>query len=36
MLRNGKASKAVRSAIVNGTPTICVDIYEDFVNVELQ
>ncbi len=36
MLRNGRTSKAVRSAIVNGTPAICVDIYADFVNVELQ
>lgn len=36
MLRNGRASKAVRKAIVDGTPTICVDIYADFVNVELQ
>jgi len=36
MLRNGRASKAVRNEIVNSTPVICVDIYEDFVNVELQ
>jgi hypothetical protein len=36
MLRDGRASKAVRNAIVNGTPVICVDIHETFVNVELQ
>jgi len=36
MLRNGKASKAVRKAIVDGTPLICVDIYENWVEVTLQ
>lgn len=36
MLNRGKASRAVRNAIVNGTPMICVDVYENFIDVTLQ
>jgi hypothetical protein len=35
MLRSGTVTPAARSAIVNGTPIIYVEIYDDFVNVSL-
>lgn len=36
MIRRGTVSKAARKAILNGTPIIYVEIYEDFVNVDVQ
>jgi hypothetical protein len=35
MLRNGDISRSVERAIVRGTPDICVDVYDDFINVTL-
>lgn len=35
MLNRGAASKASRQAILNGTPAIRVDVYSDFINVEV-
>jgi hypothetical protein len=35
MLRNGSIDRATERAIVRGTPDICVDIYEDYINVFL-
>ena len=35
MLRNGTIDRATERAIVRGTPDICVDIYEDYINVFL-
>ncbi len=35
MLNRGTANKAARHAILNGTPVIRVDIYRDFINVEV-
>lgn len=35
MLNRGTASKGARQAIVNGTPMIRVDVYSDFINVEI-
>ena len=35
MLRNGSIDRAAERAIVRGTPDICVDIYEDYINVFL-
>ena len=35
MLRNGDISRSSERAIVRGTPDICVDVYDDFINVTL-
>jgi len=35
MLRNGTISRSASRAIVRGTPDICVDVYDDFINVTL-
>lgn len=35
MLNRGTANKTARHAILNGTPVIRVDIYRDFINVEV-
>jgi hypothetical protein len=35
MLRNGDISRSAERAIVRGTPDICVDVYDDFINVTL-
>lgn len=36
MLNRGRFSSGARSAIVNGTPLIHVDIYEDYIEVEVE
>jgi len=36
MLRNGNISSSAKRAIVNGTPDVCLDIYEDYIDVTVQ
>jgi hypothetical protein len=36
MLRNGTIDRAASRAIVRGTPDICVDVYDDYIDVFLQ
>ncbi|BDA86908.1 hypothetical protein Sa4125_44500 [Aureimonas sp. SA4125] len=33
MLKRGSLSRADARAILNGTPDVCVDVYEDYINV---
>ena len=35
MLRKGSIDRATERAIVRGTPDVCVDIYNDYINVFL-
>ena len=36
MLRGGNISRADERAIVRGTPDVCIDIYDDYIDVYVQ
>ncbi|MBW8301315.1 MAG: hypothetical protein K0M60_17095 [Hydrogenophaga sp.] len=35
MLKNGSMDRSTRNAIVNGTPDVCIDVYDDYIDVTL-